>query len=81
MSSESKEPNRLTDRQVHTIVAALRDFGCRDLTDDRVRELSDDLLSGVIPCPFTAGETPKGGVITRFIAGQLSEADWLPAKE
>jgi hypothetical protein len=81
MKEETKQPKRLAAEAVHAITNALRDFGYKDLTDDRVRELSDGLLDGSISYPFRTGETPKGGVITRFIAGQLSDAGWLPADE
>jgi hypothetical protein len=81
MRDQAKPPKRLTAEAVHTIANALRDFGYKDLTDDRVRELSDGLLDGSISYPFRTGETPKGGTITRFIAGQLSDAGRLPADE
>jgi hypothetical protein len=78
MSEQTKQPKRLTAEAVHAITKALRDFGYKDPTDDRVRELSDGLLDGSISYPFCIGESPKGGVITRFIAGQLSNVGWLP---
>jgi hypothetical protein len=78
---ENKQPKRLTAEAVRAIVNALRDFGYKDLTDDRVRELSDELLDGSISYPFRTGETPQGGTITRFIAGRLSDAGWLPVHE
>ena len=81
MRDETKQPKRLTAEAVHAITSALRDFGHKDLTDDQVRELSDGLLDGSIAYPFRTGETPKGGVITRFIAGQLSDAGWLLDQE
>jgi hypothetical protein len=81
MKDQTKQPRRLTAEAVHAITNALRDFGYKDLTDDRVRELSDELLDGSISYPFRTGETPKGGTITRFIAGQLSDAGWLPTEE
>jgi hypothetical protein len=81
MRDQTKQPKRLTTEAVHAIANALRDFGRKDLTDDKIRELSDELLDGSIPYPFRTGETPKGGVITRFIAGQLSDAGWLHADE
>ena len=81
MSGETKPPKRLTTEAVQAITSALHDFGYKDLTDDRVRELSDGLLDGSITYPFRTGETPKGGTITRFIAGQLSDAGWLRADE
>jgi hypothetical protein len=74
MKDQTKQPKRLTAEAVHAITSALRDFGYKDLTDNRVRELSDELLDGSISYPFRIGETPKGGTITRFIAGQLSDA-------
>jgi hypothetical protein len=80
MKDETKQPKRLTVEAVHAIVNALRDFGYKDLTDDRVRELSNELLDGSISYPFRTGESPKGGTITRFIAGQLSDAGWLPPR-
>ena len=81
MKNETKQPKRLTAEAVRAIVNALRDFGYKTLTDDRVRELSDGLLDGSISYPFRTGETPKGGTITRFIAGQLSDAGWSPVDE
>jgi hypothetical protein len=81
MKDEPKQLKRLTAEAVHTITNALRDFGYKDLTDDRVRELSDELLDGSISYPFRTGESPKGGIITRFIAGQLSDIGWLPTDE
>jgi len=78
MKDQTKQPKRLTAEAVHAITSALRDFGYKTLTDNRVRELSDELLDGSISYPFRTGETPKGGTITRFIAGQLSDAGWLP---
>ena len=78
MKDQTKQPKRLTAEAVHAITSALRDFGYKTLTDNRVRELSDELLDGSISYPFRAGETPKGGTITSFIAGQLSDAGWLP---
>jgi hypothetical protein len=81
MRDEPKQPRRLTAEAVHAIANALHDFGYKDLTDDRVRELSDGLLDGSISYPFRTGVTPKGGVITRFIAGQLSDTGWLRADE
>jgi hypothetical protein len=81
MSDQTTSPKDLPAETVHAITNALRDFGYKDLTDDRVRELSDELLDGSISYPFRTGETPKGGTITRFIAGQLSDAGWLPADE
>ncbi len=78
MRNQTKQPKHLTAEAVHTIANALHDFGYKDLTDDRVRELSDELLNGSISYPFRTGESPKGGIITRFIAGQLSDVDWLP---
>jgi hypothetical protein len=81
MRNQTKQPKHLTAEAVHTIANALHDFGYKDLTDDRVRELSDGLLDGSISYPFRTGESPKGGIITRFIAGQLSDAGWLPAGE
>lgn len=81
MRGQTKQSMRPTAEAVHAIVNALRDFGHKDLTDDRVRELSDGLLDGSIPYPFRTGETPKGGTITSFIAGQLSDAGRLPADE
>ncbi len=51
----------------------------KDLTDNRVHELSDALSDGNISYPFRTEESPKGGTITRFIAGQLSDAGWLSA--
>ena len=81
MKNETKQPKRLTVEAVQAITSALRDFGYKTLTDDRVRELSDGLLDGSISYPFRTGETPKGGTITRFIAGQLSDAGWLPVEE
>jgi hypothetical protein len=81
MRDQTKQSKHLTAEAVHAIANALHDFGYKDLTDDRVRELSDGLLDGSISYPFRTGETPKGGVITRFIAGQLSDAGWLPAEE
>jgi hypothetical protein len=74
MKGETKQPKRLTAEAVQAITDALRDFGYKDLTDDRVRELSNGLLDGSIPYPFRTGENPQGGVITRFIVGQLSDA-------
>jgi len=41
MRDQTKQPKRLTAEAVHAITNALRDFGYKDLTDDRVRELSD----------------------------------------
>jgi hypothetical protein len=81
MKDQTKQPKRLTAEAVHAITSALRDFGYKTLTDNRVRELSDELLDGSISYPFRTGETPKGGTITRFIAGQLSDAGWLPIDE
>ena len=81
MRDETKQSKRLTAEAVQAITSALHDFGYKDLTDDRVRELSDGLLDGSILYPFRTGESPQGGVITRFIAGQLSDAGWLPADE
>ena len=81
MKDQTKQPKRLTVEAVHAITSALRDFGYKALTDERVRELSDELLDGSISYPFRMGETPKGGTITRFIAGQLSDAGWLPVDE
>jgi hypothetical protein len=81
MKDETKQSKRLTAEAVHAITSALHNFGYKDLTDDRVRELSDGLLDRSISYPFRTGETPKGGIITRFIAGQLSDAGWLPAGE
>ena len=81
MKDQTKQPKRLTAEAVHAITSALRDFGYKTLTDNRVRELSDELLDGSISYPFRTGETPKGGTITRFIAGQLSDAGWLPVDE
>ncbi len=81
MKDETKQPKCLTAEAVRAITSALHDFGYKDLTDDRVRELSDRLLDGSISYPFRTGESPKGGTITRFIAGQLSDAGWLPANE
>ena len=81
MRDETKQPRRLTAEAVQAITNALRDFGYKDLTDDRVRELSDGLLDGSISYPFRTGVTPRGGVITRFIAGQLSDSGWLPTEE
>jgi hypothetical protein len=81
MKNESKQPKRPTAEAVHAITNALHDFGYKDLTDDRIRELSDGLLDGSISYPFHTGESPRGGTITRFIAGQLSDAGWLPADE
>ena len=81
MSGETKPPKRLTTEAVQAITSALHDFGYKDLTDDQVRELSDELLDGSIAYPFRTGVTPRGGVITRFIAGQLSDAGWLPTEE
>jgi hypothetical protein len=81
MKEETKQPKRLSAKAVHAITSALRDFGYKSLIDDRVRELSDGLLDGSISYPFHTGETPKGGIITRFIAGHLSDAGWLPADE
>ena len=78
MKDQTKQPKRLPAETVHAITSALRDFGYKTLTDNRVRELSDELLGGSISYPFRTGETPKGGTITRFIAGQLSDAGWLP---
>jgi hypothetical protein len=74
MKGETKQPKRLSAEAVQAIISTLRDFGYKDLIDDRVRELSDGLLDGSIPYPFRTGESPQGGVITRFIAGQLSNA-------
>jgi hypothetical protein len=62
-------PNQTTKTLDHAITSALRDFGYITLTDNRVRELSNELLDGSISYPFRTGETPKGGTITRFIAG------------
>jgi hypothetical protein len=81
MRNQTKQPKHLTAEAVHTIANALHDFGYKDLTDDRVRELSDGLLDGSISYPFRTGESPKGGIITRFIAWQLSDAGWLPTGE
>ena len=81
MRNQAKQPKRLTAEAVHAITNALRDFGHKDLADDKVRELSNRLLDGSIFYPFRTGESPKGGTITRFIAGQLSYAGWLPADE
>jgi hypothetical protein len=81
MRDETKQPKHLTAEAVQAITSALRDFGYKDLTDDRVSKLSDGLLDGSISYPFRTGVTPKGGVITRFIAGQLSDAGWLRASE
>jgi hypothetical protein len=81
MKEETKQSKRLTAEAVHAITSALHDFGYKSLTDDIVRELSDGLLDGSISYPFRMGESPKGGTITRFIAGQLSDAGWLPANE
>jgi RecA/RadA recombinase len=81
MRDQAKPPKRLTAEAVHAITNALRDFGYKAVTDNRVRELGDGLLDGSISYPFRTGETPKGGTITRFIAGQLSDAGWLPADE
>ena len=81
MRDQSKQPNRLSFKAVHAITKALCDFGYKDLTDDRVRELSDGLLDGSISYPFRTGETPKGETITKFIAGQMSDVGWLPADE
>jgi hypothetical protein len=81
MSDQTETPKGLPVETIHAIASALRDFGRKELTDDRVRELSDGLLDGSIPYPFRTGESPQGGVITRFIAGQLSDAGWLPAHE
>jgi hypothetical protein len=81
MKDQTKQPKRLTAEAVQAITSTLRDFGYKTLTDDRVRELSDGLLDGSISYPFRTGETPKGGTITRFIAGQLSDAGWLPVDE
>jgi hypothetical protein len=81
MTDQAKQPKRLTAVAVHAIANALRNFGYKDLTDDRVRELNDGPLDGSISYPFRTGETPKDGVITKFIAGQLSNASWLPAEE
>jgi hypothetical protein len=81
MRDQTKQPKHLTAEAVRALAAALRDFGHRDLADEKVCELSDGLLNGTIAYPFRTGETPKGGVITRFIAGQLSDAGWLPADE
>jgi hypothetical protein len=81
MRNQTKQPKHLTAEAVQAITNVLRDFGYKDLTDDRVRELSDGLLDGSISYPFRTGVTPRGGVITRFIAGQLSDAGWLPAEE
>jgi hypothetical protein len=79
MKGETKQPKRLTVEAVQAITSALRDFGYKDLTDDRVRELGDGLLDGSISYPFRTGENPKGGTITRFIAGELRDAGWLRA--
>jgi hypothetical protein len=79
MRGETKQPKRLTAETVQAITSALRDFGYKNLTDDRVRELGNGLLDGSIAYPFRTGESPKGGTITRFIAGQLSDAGWLHA--
>jgi hypothetical protein len=81
MRDETKQSKRLTAEAAQAITNVLRDFGYKDLTDDRVRELGDGLLDGSITYPFRTGETPKGGTITRFIAGQLSDAGWLRADE
>ena len=81
MRNQTKQPKHLTAEAVHAITDVLRDFGYKDLTDDKVRELSDGLLDGSISYPFRTGESPKGGIITRFIAGQLSDGGWLPAEE
>jgi hypothetical protein len=81
MKDQTKQPKCLTAEVICAITSALRDFGYKDLTDDRVRELSDGLLDGSISYPFHMEERPKGGKITKFIAGQLSDADWLPADE
>ena len=81
MKDQTKQPKRLTAEAVHAITSALRDFGYKTLTDNRIRELSGELLDGSISYPFRTGETPKGGTITRFIAGQLSDAGWLPVDE
>jgi hypothetical protein len=69
MKDQTKQPKRLTAEAVHAITSALRNFGYKTLTDNRVRKLSDELLDGSISYPFRTGETPKGGTITRFIAG------------
>ena len=81
MMDETKQPKHLTAEAVQAITNVLRDFGYKDLTDDRVRELSDALLDGSIAYPFRTGVSPRGGVITRFIAGHLSDAGWLHAEE
>jgi hypothetical protein len=81
MKEETKQQRRLSAEAVHAITNALRDVAYKNLTDDRVRELSDRLLDGSISYPFRTGETPKGGTITRFIAGQLSDGGWLPTDE
>jgi hypothetical protein len=81
MRNQTKQPKHLTAEAVYTIANALHDFGYKYLADDRIRELSDGLLDGSISYPFCTGESPKGGTITRFIVGQLSDAGWQPAGE
>jgi hypothetical protein len=78
MKDETKQPKHLTAEAVHAITNAMHDFGYKAITDDRVRELDDRRLDGSISYPVRIGETPKGETITRFIAGQLSDAGWLP---
>ncbi len=74
MRAQIKQPKCLTAEPVHAITNLLRDFGYKDLTDDRALEPSYGLLDDSILYPFRTGETPKGDVITKFIARQLSDA-------
>jgi hypothetical protein len=79
MKDETKPPKRLTAEAVHAIANALRDFGYRDLTDDRVRELSDGLLDGSISYPFRTGENPKGWRDNQ-VHRRATERCWLVAR-
>ena len=52
MRNQAKQPKRLTAEAVHAITSALRDFSYKNLTDNRVRGLSDGLLDGSISYPW-----------------------------
>lgn len=59
----------LTERSIHSIGNALREFGYTTLTDVEVREAADALL---------AGEPANSDVIRMFVARMLREAGLLP---
>jgi hypothetical protein len=63
----------LTDRSVRLVLASLREFGYRDLTETEVRETANGLLDGSV--------ARDRDIIAMFIHGLLRDAGVLKDDE